>query len=148
MSESDPARDWLRVLRRYVAFSTVAHVSWEVAHVPLYTIWRDGTAGEIAFAVVHCTGGDVMIASLALLAALVVVGGRDWPLRGYRRVGALALAFGFAYTIFSEWLNTDVRGSWAYAEAMPLLPVLGTGLTPVLQWIAVPAAALWWARRR
>jgi hypothetical protein len=46
--------------------------------LPLYTIWTIGTIGEKLFAVVHC--GDVMIASLTLLAALVLAGSNDWPL--------------------------------------------------------------------
>jgi len=62
-------------------------------------------------------------------------------------VAVLTLVIGFTYTVFSEWLNTEVRGSWAYADIMPVLPVIGTGLTPLLQWIVVPIFALRWARR-
>lgn len=35
--------------------------------------------GEIAFAVLHCTAGDVAIAGLSLLVALVIVGNLAWP---------------------------------------------------------------------
>jgi hypothetical protein len=31
----------------------------EAAHLPLYTIWTDGTIRDNAFAVLHCTMGDV-----------------------------------------------------------------------------------------
>ena len=44
-----------------------------------------------------------------------------------------AIVVGLCYTVFSEWLNTQVRHSWSYTGAMPLLPPLGTGLTPFLQ---------------
>ena len=54
---------------------------------------------------------------------------------------------GLAYTVFSEWLNVEVRRSWAYSDLMPVLPPLGTGLSPVLQWVVIPSAALWMARR-
>jgi hypothetical protein len=30
-----------------------------------------------------------------------------------------AILFGLGYTVFSEWLNTQVRQSWSYTEAMP-----------------------------
>jgi hypothetical protein len=53
-----------------------------------------------------------------------------------------ALILGAAYTIFSEWLNVEIRHSWSYTAAMPVLPWLGTGLTPLLQWLIVPALAL------
>ena len=54
---------------------------------------------------------------------------------------------GLAYTVFSEWLNTEIRGSWAYSEWMPTLPLIGAGLSPFAQWIIVPIVAFWWARR-
>ena len=47
------------------------------------------------------------------------------------------------YTIFSEWLNTSVRGSWTYSDLMPVVPVIGTGLAPLLQWCVVPTLAQW-----
>ena len=56
------------------------------------------------------------------------------------------MALAFAYTVFSEWLNTEIRGSWAYSELMPVVPVLEAGLSPVAQWIVIPIAAFWWAR--
>jgi hypothetical protein len=56
------------------------------------------------------------------------------------------MLLGLVYTVFSEWLNVSVRGSWAYASAMPVVPILGTGLSPVLQWLVVPAASFIWVR--
>jgi hypothetical protein len=53
-----------------------------------------------------------------------------------------AILLGLCYTVFSEWLNTQVRQSWSYTEAMPLVPPLGTGLAPLLQWLIVPGIAL------
>ncbi len=52
------------------------------------------------------------------------------------------------YTLFREWFNVTVRGSWTYAPAMPRLPPLGTGLAPLLQWLAVPSVAFALARRK
>jgi hypothetical protein len=139
--------DWLTAIRRYFAFSALGHALWEAAQMPFYTIWRDGTWPEILFAGLHCAGGDLLIATAALIGALVIAGNSGWPGRGFGAVAVLTLVIGFTYTVFSEWLNTEVRGSWAYADIMPLLPVIGTGLTPLLQWIVVPIFALRWARR-
>ena len=49
--------------------------------------------------------------------------------------------------MFSEWLNVVVRQTWAYSDLMPIVPVIGTGLSPLLQWMAVPLLALHIARR-
>jgi hypothetical protein len=139
---------WLIVLRRYLIVSAAANLIWEFAQLPFYTIWRDGTPAEIVFAAVHCTGGDILIAICSLIAALILTSKRDWPARGYIAVATFAIAFGLAYTIFSEWLNTEVRHSWTYSVSMPRLPIIGTGLSPLMQWLLVPATAFWLARPR
>lgn len=44
-------------------------------------------------------------------------------------------------------LNIVVRQSWAYSEMMPVIPVIDAGLSPVAQWIVLPLASFWFARR-
>lgn len=140
--------DWVHALRTYLAVIAGANLLWEIAHLPLYTIWQTGGAAEIAFAVLHCTGGDVLIASSVLVVALVVVGRPDWPGGRFAAVATLTVGLGIGYTIFSEWLNIVVRRNWAYADLMPIVPWIGTGLSPLLQWFVIPTVALMAARRR
>ena len=142
-----PASSWLPMLRRYFALVLLGNLLWEVVQLPLYTLWTTGTWSEIAFAVAHCTAGDMLIAAVSLLCALLIAGDVRWPMAGFARVAGLALAISAGYTVFSEWLNITVRGSWAYTDAMPVLPMLGTGLAPLLQWIVVPSVAFWVAHR-
>lgn len=142
---SDPEKRY--VIGRYFLVAAPAHLLWEFAHMPLYTLWESGTRAEIAFAALHCTGGDLLIAAGALALAVVLFGGRVWPAQRYLPVAAATIAFGLVYTIFSEWLNIEIRQSWAYRETMPRLPGLAMGLTPLLQWLVVPAVALWLAGR-
>jgi len=130
----------------YLAAAIPGHFLWEIAQLPLYTIWQSGTAQEIRFAVLHCTGGDLMIASATLILAVILAQLAGWKTFGQRTMLA-AIVLGIAYTIFSEWLNVAIRHSWAYAPAMPVLPPFGTGLSPLLQWLVVPALAFWVARR-
>jgi hypothetical protein len=49
---------------------------------------------------------------------------------------------GAAYTVFSEWLNVEVLRTWSYTALMPRVPLLGTGLSPLVQWVVVPTATL------
>ena len=51
-------------------------------------------------------------------------------------------------TIALEWLATNAWDRWQYAARMPTLPVLGTGLTPLLQWLVLPLLLLWLVRRQ
>ncbi len=147
MTINSTSAPWLRALRRYLLFIAPAHLGWEILQLPLYTIAWDGTIGEIAFAVIHCTGGDLLIALSALTIALVLFGQPNWPAVAYRPVLLTTLIIGVAYTIFSEWLNINIRQSWAYSAWMPIVPVFHVGLSPLSQWVVIPWLGLAWSRR-
>ena len=134
---------WLRGLRTYLAVMAVGNLAWETLHLPLYTIWTSAPVGEQVFAVVHCTGGDILIALSTLTAAMLVLGTARWPHERFVAVAGATLLLGIGYTAFSEWLNVEVRRAWAYSEWMPVIPMLGfrVGLSPLLQWAILPATA-------
>jgi hypothetical protein len=124
---------------------------WEAAQLPLYTLWRTGTPREILSALFHCTGGDILITTFTLAGAAALAWHFHWRAFGWRMV-CTAILLGAAYTVFSEWLNINIRRSWSYTATMRVLPLLGTGLTPLLQWVVVPglafATVMGWERRR
>lgn len=147
-ARSPVSNDWLRGLRIYLFVILLGNLAWETLQLPLYTIWSTGTLREIAFAVVHCLGGDVLIALTALTVALITFGSRNWPANGFAPVLLATVFLGVAYTILSEWLNIVVRASWAYSPLMPIVPGINVGLSPLLQWIVIPSIALQMARGR
>ena len=124
----------------YLMIATAGHLVWEAAQLPLYTIWWTGTTREIVVAALHCTGGDFLISTATLLIAAGVTWISGWRTFGWRMAGT-AIALGVGYTIVSEWFNVAVWRSWSYGPAMPTLPWLGTGLSPLFQWLVVPALA-------
>jgi hypothetical protein len=134
-------RSLLRACLLYLSAILVGNLIWESLQLPLYTIWEMGTPREQAFAVLHCTAGDVLIAASTLGVALLLMGQREWPVFHFKRVAFLSIALAVAYTAFSEWLNTSIRGSWAYSALMPVISFVGLeiGLSPLLQWIVVPS---------
>ena len=138
-----PPSNWLQGLRVYLGAMAAGNLVWETLQLPLYTIWRTGTLREQAFAVFHCTLGDLLIALSSLTLALMIVGQSAWPSSRFWQVAGFAIILGIGYTAFSEWVNVVVRASWAYSEWMPVIPLFGfrLGLSPLLQWIVVPAAA-------
>jgi hypothetical protein len=150
--EPDQCALWYRsraarrfLLARFVPLVAALSLLWETAQLPLYTIWRESGAREQLFAVVHCTAGDVMIAIQALLLSVMLSARHGWPRLGHGRVLGIATSIGVAYTVLSEWVNTQVTMSWQYAESMLQIPPLGTGIAPLLQWIVVPPLAYWLA---
>ncbi len=130
----------------YLLIAAIGDLTWEAVQIPLYTIWWTGTARQNLVAVVHCTGGDVLITTATLLIATLFAWLRGWNPFGLKMVGT-AIVLGIAYTIMSEWLNVEVWGNWSYTAAMPVLPWIGTGLAPVLQWAVVPGFAFAISRR-
>ena len=110
--------------------------------MPLYGVWKAGTAEEIIYNGLHCTVGDLMIAAFSLLAAIVLAGWSRWPRSQWLEVSGTAILAGIGYTAFSEWHNVYVLQSWSYARAMPVVPGTGIGVSPLAQWLVVPTAAL------
>jgi hypothetical protein len=137
-SGDGPLRAWIALS---IGLAAIGHFFWEAAQLPLYTLWRTGTPGKIAFALIHCTGGDILITTVTLAAAAALARAFGWPPFAWRML-LTAIVLGTAYTIFSEWLNVEIRRSWSYTATMPVVPFLGTGLTPLLQWLIVPGLAL------
>ena len=137
------------VLLRYVPWLGGVALAWEMAQLPLYTLWKEAAPAYVAFSAAHCTLGDVLIGSAALVLALVL--GRECTLADWHwtRIAALTVLIGAGYTVFSEWMNITVLRSWTYAESMPTREAAGfeLGLTPLLQWLVVPPLALYAARK-
>lgn len=89
---------WRFLFARYLVLFTPLSLLWEIAHLPLYTLWTQASPARIVYALIHCTLGDMLIGVLALLAALVVT--RAGPLEcwRWRRLGAVTVGFGLVYT--------------------------------------------------
>lgn len=142
----DP-RVWRFVFARYIPAFAVLSALWEIVQLPLYTLWWEAPPAFIAYAVLHCTLGDILIGVGALFVALIMTRSgalRDWH---WILVDIVMVAIGFSYTVFSEWINTSVRAGWRYSEWMPLIPFVSIGISPLLQWVIVPLAALALSRK-
>ena len=139
---------WSFVARHYSPWLALLMLAWEIAHAPLYTIWREAEPAYLAFSILHCTLGDLLIGVASLFIALSL--SREQRLAHWRwaRIAVLAVIFGTGYTAFSEWLNLTLLRTWAYADSMPRVRLAGIeiGLSPLLQWLVVPPLALRLAR--
>ena len=139
---------WTDGIRRYLLVIALFNLAWEFLHMPLYQLWETGSVYEIAYAAIHCTGGDILIAFFSLIAALVITGHKDWRTLNSSGVVIITVLLGFLYTAFSEWLNIEIRASWAYRDLMPVIPIINMGLSPALQWLVVPLTGFWWVGHR
>lgn len=87
--------------------------------------------------------GDVGIALESFWGAASSCGGRHWAGKPSASPLAVFLAIGLVSTIVLEFANTAILNRWSYANEMPRLPVLGTGLARILQWLIAPPFAKW-----
>jgi hypothetical protein len=120
-SRDGPLRSWIALA---IGLAAIGHLFWEAAQLPLYTLWQTGTPREIAFALIHCTSGDILITTATFAVAASLAQAFRWPPFGWCMVFT-AIVFGAAYTILSEWLNVQIRRTWSYTAAMPVLPGMG-----------------------
>ena len=143
----------MRVLPRIATVFVVAvllNYVWEIAQMPLYQrqgSWLEQTA--------HCfvpSLGDGILVLLILGAGRIVFGDGAWTDRRDKTAIAFMLLTGLGVALAVEWVGLHVLRRWAYAESMPLLPVLGVGLAPVLQMLVLPPLvfriARWWLARK
>lgn len=132
-------------LIEWVVLAVALNSIWELAQLPLYGLWNDPDSGRILAYLVHCILGDVSIAAVLFFLTSMILRSLDWMTTQPWRGGVLAVSLGVAYTVFSEWYNVYEVRSWSYAPQMPL--IAGIGLTPLLQWLVVPALMIVVIRR-
>lgn len=118
------------------ALAFVLNLVWEIAQVRLYTIWVAADGMSVAWALLHCTLGDVMIALVMFALAGVVLWRADWPASRPWTGGAIVVIGAMAFTAWSEWYNVYRVGNWGYTASMPM--IFGIGLSPLLQWLILP----------
>jgi len=109
---------------------------WEIAHVRLYTIWAKEDGMSLAWALLHCSLGDVLIALAMFALAGIVLWRADWPTARPWAGGVIVVIGAMVFTAWSEWYNVYRTGAWSYAPSMPI--IFGVGLSPLLQWLILP----------
>ena len=132
------------VFFRWLGWMLALNVTWEIAQVRLYTLPPARFPFYTAYSIAHCSIGDMLIASVVYLGASLAVGWR-WPIDAPLRGLSAQLPLAVAYTAYSEWRNVYVTASWGYDTAMPT--VFGLGLSPLVQWLAIPPIAVLLVRR-
>ena len=138
-----------RFRRRDIAvFALIAyalHFTWEMAHAPLFVPMKRLPFLTATAWCARAAGWDVVISAAAYICAAFVVRNALWVRRCTALGYAVYFTFGLLVAILLErWAVGS--GRWRYEEAMPT--IAGIGVTPLAQWIIVPAVIAWLARWR
>lgn len=123
------------------------HFTWEFLQAPLFKNMEPLSHFEGILVCLQATLGDMALVLVAFWTTCLVTGTRHWPVRAGARAIAVWLGTGLFLTVTIEFLSTEILGRWTYAADMPRLPLLGTGLGPIGQWIVVPMIVFWYMCR-
>ena len=114
---------------------------------PLYSSLRDASHPEAVWMCTRATVGDVATGLAAYASGALAQRDRLWILHPRARGWLAYLLAGLAITVVFEALGTGPLRRWTYGPQMLTLPILGTGLSPLLQWLLIPPLAVWLTRR-
>jgi len=109
----------LRHVLRWAMLAFGLHGLWEVVQLPLYALADDSDRGRVVLYLLHCVGGDVLIATTLFLVASAMLRDVAWPARRPWSGGAIVVVVGLIYAGFSEWYNVYQVHAWSYAKSMP-----------------------------
>lgn len=130
-------------------FAILLNWPWEFLQVPFYSGMPSAEHWAGVKACTQATLGDAVIMLVAYW-CVAAVAGSHWLLRPNVRRLAYFMVVGLAVTILIEKLAVSGAWftTWSYSERMLIVPLLGIGLSPFLQWILLPPLVIWFSKRQ
>jgi hypothetical protein len=151
VSRTHSSQTWWQLWRLFTTTALVSFILnevWEMAQMFAFV----ETAGHswvstVGFCTLAAVGDVEIILGIYMVGALAA-GDPGWGLNGRWNMYAAAAVLGLIYSVLVEHAAL-ATGRWSYTESMPVVPVLGAGLWPLLQMTLLPPLtflfARWWA---
>lgn len=128
-------RIYIRFLMGIVIISFLLNSIWELAHSPLY-LWHQYDFEHVLICALASLADTVIVLIMIFLFGLLFKNVFWVNHLTVSRIIVLAMV-GAIGAIIGEMWHTS-KGDWAYADYMPLIPWLGVGVSPVLQFTILP----------
>ena len=125
-------------LRRFISIfllAFLANLLWEHAHAVLYVHYQGGAISELVL--LHATLVDALLISGSIFLTRILPQRLRLPLLS---VVLLVIAVGIEW-----WALATHR--WAYTSLMPIVPLLGVGVSPMVQLVMTAWFTLWLTRK-
>jgi len=131
-------------------FAFLLNYPWEFLQVPLFERMAGAQHWDAIKMCTWATVGDTVITLVAYWLVAARARSRRWILAPTGPQLALFVSIGLAVTALIELLvlHDAWFRSWDYSAQMPVLPGIGIGLSPLLQWILLPPLVAWFVRRQ
>ncbi len=118
------------------SISFLLNIIWETAHQSLY-ISSSPMPPLFGFILYQCAFRDALL--IVLIYWIICLGTHDWVWISDLKKNAFFVIFlGLLISIIIELQNVYVVQDWSYSAAMPLLPFIPVGISPVVQLIVTP----------
>lgn len=133
------------ICRFFVALAIVAFILnwfWEMAQMRAFV---EMATASWTTTLVPCTFaalGDVILTFLVYGVGALLTRRSTWGLQAQWRDFALAAIAGGTVATAYEWL-TQFTGRWTYTVEMPIVPVIGVGLWPLMQLTIITPISIW-----
>lgn len=123
----------------FSAITLILHGLWERTHIVLYTGYgaMEGALPAWLFA----TLGDLLYTFLIILFISAAKGGFGWIKRASMTDLLAAALLGALVALMVEYKGLYL-GRWEYLPSMPIIPLLGIGLSPILQMTLITPMSL------
>lgn len=126
-----------------VSVSFLLHLIWETSHVGLYTGYEHITRLPITF---YATLGDIAYVLFAVLLVSLFKRSFRWLDTPVHLDYMVLATIGLLIALFVEYKGL-MLGRWVYAEAMPIIPFLGVGISPLVQMTILLPLSVWISAR-
>nr|WP_278002728.1 hypothetical protein [Nodosilinea sp. LEGE 06152] len=141
--------NWLNSPEFNVAiFSFLLSFFWEIQQMWFYHIPAGYSHFDIVRNCTLATVGDVVVMLISFWIVAVLSKSRQWLRHPNPNQISVFILVGVVITVVIEALATGLLSRWTYAESMPTIPILGTGLVPLSMWFIVPPLTIRFARRQ
>jgi len=131
----------LRILVIFILFTFLLHFSWEILQAPLFALMPVMSQWQATLVCLKATFGDIGIAPAAFSAGGLLDRNVAWFLQPSAGALVAYMAVGVLFTTVFAWHSVYWANRLAYSNLMPVVPLLGIGASPLLQWLLIPPVA-------
>lgn len=124
------------------SFAFLLNIIWEYLHEPLYIT----TMNHDIFGFLYMAVADGLLVLLIYWIVCLQARTFFW-LAEMKKHLVLILVSGIFLSFFIEIKNMYFSPVWTYTSAMPLIPVLHVGISPVVQMVVTAVITFWIAQR-
>ena len=116
-------------------FAFLFNLTWELIQIPLYKA-GSYSIEHMAFCALASVA-DAILVLLLFFGTAVLFRNLFWIQDKKWQQMVIVILLGATGAVLGEMRHLSI-GSWAYADSMPIIPVVNVGITPVLQFMILP----------